>query len=124
MHECLVCGYDRLWGPPEDFLICPSCGTEFGYDDASISHEDLRAQWLQHGAPWSSPVIPAPAGWDPRAQLIKAELLEPTGTTDVTSAITSVPDMSAVFYRHWRTYPSRPAAPQSGDVQQMEAEFA
>jgi hypothetical protein len=50
MYLCPVCGYDRLEDPPGTFTICPSCGTEFGYDDAFASHAELRAKWLQNGA--------------------------------------------------------------------------
>src|ERR1017187_7282190 len=47
MYLCSVCGYDRLEDPPKNFTICPSCGTEFGYDDAFASHAELRAKWLR-----------------------------------------------------------------------------
>jgi len=56
--------------PPEDYNICPSCGTEFGYDDAALSHEELRAEWLEEGASWWSPAQPPPPGWDGITQLI------------------------------------------------------
>src|ERR1700722_1795355 len=45
-HNCPVCGYAKLAEPPYDktgcasFEICPSCGIEFGYHDASKSHAD------------------------------------------------------------------------------------
>lgn len=55
--------------PPADFHICPSCGTEFGYDDAGRTHTELRAVWLRGGAHWWSPVDRAPAGWDPYMQI-------------------------------------------------------
>jgi predicted RNA-binding Zn-ribbon protein involved in translation (DUF1610 family) len=40
MYTCPVCGFQGLSEPAYDehyctfFEICPSCGTEFGYDDA------------------------------------------------------------------------------------------
>jgi hypothetical protein len=40
--------------PPTDYHICPCCGTEFGLDDISSSHEELRNNWLLAGAPWFS----------------------------------------------------------------------
>jgi hypothetical protein len=68
VNICPVCGYPLQW-PPIDFHICPSCGTEFGYDDAGQSHEELRAQWLEGGARWWSTSTPRPANWNPYFQL-------------------------------------------------------
>jgi hypothetical protein len=65
---CPVCGYS-LERPPSDYRICPSCGTEFGYDDAGRDYTELRAAWLRAGARWWSPSRPAPVGWDPYKQL-------------------------------------------------------
>lgn len=70
---CPVCGYQLPW-PPEDFHICPSCGTEFGYDDAGRTHAELRAQWIERGAHWWSRSTPAPVGWDPLVQLVTLEV--------------------------------------------------
>jgi len=68
VNICPVCGYQmRL--PPIDFHICPSCGTEFGYDDAGRTHADLRSQWLDGGAQWWSTDTPPPANWNPYVQL-------------------------------------------------------
>src|ERR1700739_159986 len=72
---CVVCGYSGLSEPPYDqkgcasFEICPSCGTEFGYDDANRSHEELRAAWLAAGAPWRSKAIRPRPDWDAEEQL-------------------------------------------------------
>jgi hypothetical protein len=76
---CPVCGYDdpklpQIGAEWRD-EICPSCGTQFGYDDASTSHEDLRQRWLNAGARWSSR-NPAPANFNGLDQLRKAGLLE------------------------------------------------
>jgi hypothetical protein len=75
MNICPVCGYNGLHEPAYNhfdcasFGICPSCGTEFGLDDARKSHESLRDEWVARGAPsWSGARKP-PAGWDPVAQL-------------------------------------------------------
>jgi hypothetical protein len=68
VNICPVCGYQMLY-PPTDHHICPSCGTEFGYDDAGTTYEDLRLRWLRNGANWWSPVDQPPPGWNPISQL-------------------------------------------------------
>ena len=68
-HDCPVCGYAHLPREARDFLICPSCGTEFGYHDANRSYEDLRLHWLASGSYWHSHAIPQPADWNPFVQL-------------------------------------------------------
>jgi hypothetical protein len=65
---CPVCGYS-LECPAADYRICPSCGTEFGYDDAGRTYSELRAAWLRSGARWWSHSRPAPAGWDAYEQI-------------------------------------------------------
>src|ERR1700720_53818 len=67
-YVCPVCGYGMRY-PARDFHICPSCGTEFGYDDAGRTHEELRDVWLRNGPRWWSPVDPQPPNWDPYRQL-------------------------------------------------------
>ena len=80
---CPVCGFDGLettpWsGPTPSLEICPSCGTQFGYDDASggdpvarvATHKTLRQRWIAGGMSWSS-TRRAPAGWDPAQQLLR-----------------------------------------------------
>jgi hypothetical protein len=69
---CPVCGYNNLPDPPVDYEICPSCGTEFGYDDFTFSHENLRRKWLTAGAKWHSRRISPPANWNPYQQLLNA----------------------------------------------------
>jgi hypothetical protein len=77
---CPVCGYHGLTEPPHDahgcasFQICPSCGTEFGYDDAAKSHAALRKAWLDGGARWTSRVIAMPPNWDGYSQLAASGL--------------------------------------------------
>lgn len=79
-HMCPVCGYPELDEPPFDehgcpsFNICPCCGTEFGYDDAIITHKQLRQKWLAKGAKWYSTVLTAPTDWTVTAQLAVANL--------------------------------------------------
>lgn len=67
-YLCPVCGYG-MEDPPSDFNICPSCGTEFGYHDANVSTNTLRAAWLRNGGKWWSATDPKPDGWDPYAQV-------------------------------------------------------
>lgn len=68
---CPVCGY-TLNAPAVDFEICPSCGVEFGYSDAGVSHASLRSEWISYGATWSSSVVHRPPGWNAWRQLIEA----------------------------------------------------
>jgi hypothetical protein len=81
MYRCLVCGYPDLDEPPYDefgcssFAICPCCGTEFGYDDAATSHEELRRRWVADGARWFSRATPPPPHWSAAEQLEQAGLL-------------------------------------------------
>ena len=69
-YTCPVCGYRCLENPPEDHFMCPSCGTEFGYDDVGHSHTELRRLWIMLGANWFLP--PEPPGWNPWQQLTRA----------------------------------------------------
>jgi hypothetical protein len=81
VNSCPVCGYPDLRRPPRNFTICPSCGTEFDYDDFGMSeaevnqrHLELRNEWAAAGACWSSRVVPAPSGWSGLRQLLAAGL--------------------------------------------------
>lgn len=86
---CPVCGYPGLteepWraGPEYDspsYEICPSCGTEFGYQDHRTGRaerhdrqRELRLEWIEAGRPWddeSSYPTPSELGWDPSAESI------------------------------------------------------
>jgi hypothetical protein len=67
-YVCPVCGF-LLSYPPEDFNICPSCGVEFGAETSVYSIAELRNNWLNRGANWSSLVTPRPKGWDVLTQL-------------------------------------------------------
>jgi len=79
-NACPVCGFADLAQLPYDpegcasFEICPSCGTEFGYDDAKKSYAELRRRWLAAGAPWSSRATAPPPTWDAMEQLRAAGL--------------------------------------------------
>jgi hypothetical protein len=80
-QTCPVCGYDlgfEPWreGTPSD-EIYPSCGIQFGYDDAAGGDPESRAsvyrrwreEWVGSGMPWRSAGVSAPDGWDSEAQL-------------------------------------------------------
>ena len=71
-YVCPVCNFGGLVAPPADWYICPCCGTEFCNDDAYKTHAELRAQWLDRGAPWFSSATPPPSNWDPIDQLMQA----------------------------------------------------
>jgi ribosomal protein L37AE/L43A len=59
-YSCPVCDYAALPRPPEDHLICPSCGTQFGYHDIVTPYSKLREGWIAEGRLWHSRVIPRP----------------------------------------------------------------
>ena len=60
--------------PPGDSNICSSCGTEFGYDDVSKTHDQLTRAWVAKGAPWFSKYASPPPDWIPWLQMINAGL--------------------------------------------------
>ena len=66
---CPVCLYTKLPYPPNNYNICPCCGTEFGNDDALLTHAELRYRWIDSGAKWNSRVVLPPPGWDAVGQL-------------------------------------------------------
>jgi len=68
---CPVCGFN-MDDPPANYNICPSCGTEFGYDDFSRKHEALRDEWVKAGARWFSKYQKEPANWNPISQMAVA----------------------------------------------------
>jgi hypothetical protein len=71
-YLCPVCGFDNMPFPPEDHNICPCCGTEFGYHDLRMSHQELRERWAAGGASWFSAAMPQPLGWNWYIQLFNA----------------------------------------------------
>lgn len=84
MHTCPVCGFGGLMYPPENFTICPSCYTEFGYEDTSMSYEQLTLEWIRKGLPWEAAnVVPPPDDWEHA----KYEQLRSIGFLDYTPAL-------------------------------------
>jgi hypothetical protein len=71
MYDLSSVLYANLPYPLNNYNICPCCGTEFGNDDAFLTHEELRYFWIASGAQWHSHVLLPPAGWDAVAQLIE-----------------------------------------------------
>lgn len=80
-HPCPVCGYGLYrppWahdGGPSD-EICPSCGIQFGLDDASDDplvraavYDQWRGDWIRDGMNWWSEAQAAPPGWNPHELL-------------------------------------------------------
>lgn len=69
-YVCPVCGFSELPEKPENYSICPCCGTEFGFDDAEFSYAELRARWIAEGMHWFSRYRLKPANWSPWEQLV------------------------------------------------------
>jgi hypothetical protein len=70
INMCPICGY-YMEEPPDDYNICPSCGTEFGLHDVNNSITELQAAWLgvgPNGPVWWSQFDPPPANWNPLKQ--------------------------------------------------------
>jgi hypothetical protein len=58
--------------PPEDHVICPCCGTQFGYDDVAHTYLELRNIWLRKGGRWFNiecPSLVTRDGWNAWDQL-------------------------------------------------------
>lgn len=67
---CPVCGYN-LETPPLEYDICPCCLFNFGISDQDWSYDELREDWIAHGAlwAWGNKEIPEPPDYDPIQQL-------------------------------------------------------
>ncbi len=68
-YRCPVCFFSEMPYPPQDYHICPCCGTEFGNDDVEYGYDELRYQWIIGGAQWF--FDQPPDGWSAAAQLAK-----------------------------------------------------
>jgi hypothetical protein len=73
--------------PPEDFNICPSCGTEFGADTVEYTLEELQAAWIERGMEWTIAAIPQPSDYDPLEQLQRLAPSTVTATNRTVSTI-------------------------------------
>ena len=67
---CPVCGF-VMRDEPDNYNICPSCGTEFRLSDQNATIEELRASWLATGPKWwaACAAEAEPEGWNPLEQL-------------------------------------------------------
>lgn len=80
-YVCPVCRYPDLDEPAYDSFGCasynirPCCGTEFGYDDSTIAHSDLRGKWVSEGMQWWSKHKLRPNDWGPVRQLKNNQML-------------------------------------------------
>jgi hypothetical protein len=83
---CPVCGLLLDFKPwdgesPSD-EICPSCGIQFGYDDAAGGNMEMRnrcharwrEKWISSGMVWHSKGTRRPDNWDPKSQLTNLKL--------------------------------------------------
>jgi len=82
-YMCPVCGYPEIEEIPyldentPSYEICPSCGTEYGYDDLVKTHTQLRDEWIINGLSWWAKSESPPSDWNPIKQLKAAGLWSP-----------------------------------------------
>lgn len=82
-ETCPVCGFMLDFQPwdgasPSD-EICPCCGMQFGYYDATPNgasgrlaiYREWRQRWIDDGMKWTGET-PPPPNWNPREQLSNA----------------------------------------------------
>ncbi|MEO8869949.1 MAG: hypothetical protein ABI357_03865 [Granulicella sp.] len=73
--------------PAKDYNICPCCGTEFGSDDETRTHAQLREFWISSGAKWF--FREPPPLWNPWQQLSDAGVVLPYAGGMITSVTAS-----------------------------------
>ncbi len=98
-YPCPVCGYGEMQFPAEDDNICPCCGTQFGYDDFSVSHEELRKRWVNSGAFWFSRETAPPNNWIAWVQLLNGGHVQ--NVPKIETKLAALPNSEskfAVFY--------------------------
>lgn len=78
---CPVCGYELSFAPWEGNSssdeICPSCGIQYGYDDAAggdvnkrnLIYKEWKNRWIKEGMVWKSIGIEPPNNWNLVQQL-------------------------------------------------------
>jgi hypothetical protein len=81
---CPACGFQLDFKPWEEtsasFEICPSCGIQFGYDDAGPDdrrtyYDQWRHNWQAGGSKWWSK-RPCPSNFDASRQIERLGSLE------------------------------------------------
>lgn len=92
--------YPDMPYPPNDYHICPCCGTEFGNDNEFHTWEELRRAWADSDAPWffGEP----PPLWNPWKQLEDANQF---GEISWLSGIRVISSVLNVKVEHLRTRP-------------------
>lgn len=96
MHTCPVCGFTKLRYPVEENPICPSCYTEFGFDDEMKRLGVLRQEWIDAGMPWRGIAVqPEPADWNPTLQVQR--LLGFEGNSDTKTSIGQIDTVPWTF---------------------------
>lgn len=86
---CPVCYFNQMPDPPEDYNICPCCGTEFGLDDEFKHHMQLRQEWIEGGMKWF--FREPPPFWNPASQLTNIHVcIEPVSYWPVGTNVSSV----------------------------------
>lgn len=83
--------------PPQDFAICPCCGTQFDVDDFERTFRELRDDWVLGGAEWHSRVLAPPTNWDPYEQMRLSDM-------EFTAVLTEDPDETELPAPDWMTH--------------------
>lgn len=109
-NQCPVCGYE-MEAPPRDYRICPSCGTEFGVNDANASIAELRDAWMKTGPRWWSKTDAQPTGWDPLTQMEKAGIIVKREPAREPSSVSTSSSTAVVEGRDWGWAASGPQRP-------------
>jgi hypothetical protein len=107
-YTCPVCFYKLLDEPPADYNICDCCGTEFGSDDETRSHAELRDFWISKGARWF--FREPPPVWNPWQQLADAGVRLPYGAfvTYYNSHLTQPYHFSRQTHHHYFSTQAQP----------------
>ena len=66
MFNCPICSYPYIEEDPTrlTYEICPSCGTEYGYDEPE-DYPILKQDWIDDGCQWWSEINLKPKDWNP-----------------------------------------------------------
>ncbi len=102
---CPVCGYE-MEAPPRDYRICPSCGTEFGVNDANASIAELRNAWIKTGPQWWSRTDSMPPNWNPLEQMEKAGIAVKHPPASEPLSVSTSSSTAVVVGSGWAAAPS------------------